>query len=32
MGLHPLKAQLTGQLLLLDLSTPKGALQIGIQF
>jgi len=28
MGFHPLKARLTGQFLLLDLSTPKGALQI----
>ena len=27
MGFHPLKARLTGQFLLLDLSTPKGALQ-----
>jgi len=26
MGFHPLKARLTGQFLLLDLSTPKGAL------
>jgi hypothetical protein len=30
MGFHPLKARLTGQFLLLDLSTPKGALQSGV--
>jgi len=28
MGFHPLKARLTGQFLLLDLSTPKGALHV----
>ena len=31
MGFHPLKARLTGQFLLLDLSTPKGALHQGVK-
>jgi len=32
MGFHPLKARLTGQFLLLDLSTPKGALHFLVNF
>jgi hypothetical protein len=32
MGFHPLKARLTGQFLLLDLSTPKGALHQAVNF